>query len=336
MIVYNVGLVGFGKGGEIYHAPFISSVPRFNLYKILERTKNRSKELYPCAEIVRAYDDLINDEKVDVIVITVPNEHHFEMAEKALRAGKHVVVDKPFTLTSQEADTLIKLSEQTGKVLTVYHNRRLDSGIRTIKKMVLQNMLGTPERFICRFDRYRPEPGNTWRDSGNPGSGLLYDLGSHLVDHVLYIFGEPESIASDIQVQRDGGLADDYFNIKFTYSSGLVAEVSAGMLVGNKTSHLYYEGSKGSFLVKDLDNQEAALKKGLRPTDNEWEEETPYQNGIFENRVTGQISHIELDKGDYRLFWENLASAIATKSELLVKPQEAALVIKYLEKARQN
>ncbi|MFN6944980.1 MAG: Gfo/Idh/MocA family oxidoreductase [Cytophagaceae bacterium] len=326
---YKVAIIGFGKGGETYHAPFIHAVPSLSIYKVLERNRQRSREIYPNVQVVKTLDEVLSDDEVDVVVVTVPNIDHYSIARQALLAGKHVVVDKPFTITYKEASELINLAEKQDCLLTVYHNRRLDSGIQTLKKLLSEDLLGKIKSFSCRFDRYRPEVTGTWREQNVPGAGLLYDLGSHLIDHILYLFGKPLSVTADVQKQRAGTCADDYFHLKFRYPD-FEAEVGAGMLVKDASDHIVCVGEKATFVVDVPDLQEAALKQGIMPVDKEWSQAVSGQKGLLKFAY-GHTETIDLVQGDYCRFYANLAEAIDRKEPLLVSPVEASEVIRVIE-----
>ena len=197
----NVGLIGYGMSGQVFHAPMITSIDGLHLVKIRE-TKAPNIELandrYPTAVIVNDSEDIFNDENIDLIVIATPNQAHYPLAKKALEHGKHVVIDKPFTITTEEADELIHLSQNTNLKLSVFQNRRWDSDFRTVQKLIQEKTLGEIAEMEIHFDRFRPNlKGNAWREENIPGSGVLYDLGSHLIDQSLVLFGRPNSIHAD-------------------------------------------------------------------------------------------------------------------------------------------
>lgn len=325
-------IAGYGAAGEFYHAPFIASLPQFKLTSVQERHKEQSKAKFPDVRVVRTFTELTNDPDLELIIITTPNEYHFPMAKEAMEMGKHVVVDKPITVTSDEAEQLIKISQKTGKILTVYQNRRLDSGLLTIKKIKEENGFGRIRHYEAHFDRFRPAIKDSWREKETPGGGLLYDLGVHLLDQTIYLWGKPQSITAKIERQRPDAVVDDFFEITLQYT-GFKAVIKAGMLVEEKTPQLYVEGSKLTYFRYDLDPQEAALKKGLFPRDASWEKETVSTPGFIRN-IDCEESEYPSERGNYPYFYKNLAKIIREGGDLLVKPEEALYVIKLIELAK--
>ncbi len=212
--IIKTGLIGFGTGGEFFHAPFIHALPEFELTAIVERTKEKSKDRYPNARIVRTPEELLAIEALELIVITTPNDTHFDLAKKSLEAGKHVVVDKPFTVTSEEAEELISLSRKHKKIITVYHNRRFHSDFKTLQSLLAKGVLGEIKEYQACFDRYRPELRPTaWKEAERPGAGILYDLGAHLIDQALVLFGQPLALSAELKTERPGAKATDFFEV---------------------------------------------------------------------------------------------------------------------------
>ncbi|MBA4166935.1 MAG: Gfo/Idh/MocA family oxidoreductase, partial [Chitinophagaceae bacterium] len=209
-----VGVAGYGMSAKLFHIPFVTTVEGYEFTTILERSKSESKKKFPQVKIVRTIDELVSSPDTDLIVVTTPNDTHFEYASKALKAGKHVVLEKPFTNTIEEAKELIAVARSSGKILSVYHNRRYVSDFLTIRDILSKKLLGDVHEYSCNFDRYRSEAKpQAWREEPKPGSGILYDLGSHLIDQALVLFGLPKTITAAIRAQRPHSMVDDYFNI---------------------------------------------------------------------------------------------------------------------------
>src|SRR3954471_10550165 len=209
-----VGLVGFGISAKVFHAPFITTNNNYQLVSVVERHKQESKELYPFVQVVKTFEELLQNEEIDMVVITTPNETHFPYAKAALETGKHVVLEKPVTNTSAEAKQLLEIANRSGKVLSVYQNRRYVSDFLTIRDILDKQLLGEVHTFEGHYDRYRAEARpQAWREHALPGSGILYDLGPHLLDQVLYLFGMPHTITADIRRQRPHAKVDDYFDL---------------------------------------------------------------------------------------------------------------------------
>ena len=334
-----IGLAGFGKAGEFFHAPIINTILGLKITKVVERHSQRSKEKYPWVKVVKHFDDLVKDEDIDVIVIATPNWLHFEMAHKALSAGKHVVVDKPFTLTSKEADTLIELAHKQEKILTVYHNRRWDGGFLTIQKIINEGWIGDVKRFEVRFERNRPDvKQELWRETQRQGSGVLYDIGAHLIDQALQLFGKPRTIKADIRLERTGAKADDFFEITLTHENNVTSFLKSGMLVVEKNPHYLLDGTMGNYTKYERDPQEDMVKLGKTPLDRDWGLEHASRWGFLNSKAPGlkYFGKIETLKGCYEAFYRNLYEVLTQRKELAVKPEEAREVIHAIELAVQS
>ena len=257
-----VGLASFGMSGRVFHAPFIEKNPNFRLKLILERNKNRSREEYPRAKIVRSFSEILEDNEVELVIVNTPTYLHYEMTKLALLAGKHVVVEKPFTATSKEGEELIQISRSRNLLLSVYHNKRLEGDFKTIKTLLRENRLGTLINFQIALHRYKPEIGpKKWKENDFPGAGLLYDLGSHLIDQCLHLFGWPLDINADLQIQRKDGEVVDYFCITLKYN-GFNAIILSDMLTKENKPTYTIVGTKASFVKYGKDPQEIRLSKG--------------------------------------------------------------------------
>ncbi len=331
----NTAILGFGLSGKVFHAPFIHTHPGFHLSTILQRHSNSAKEIYPYVNIVKDIDEIIRDENIDLIVIGTPNTTHFDFAKMAIEAGKHVVVEKPFTNTTDEADKLIELSKLFNKKIFVYHNRRWDGDFHTIKNLLKKKQLGKPVEYEAHFDRFSPVlKTNSWRDIDQPGGGLVYDLGSHLIDQAMQLFGKPERIFADIRSQRPGSKVDDYFDISLFYQS-LKVILKAGMMVRARLPRYIIHGDKRSFVKFGIDPQEEALKNGQMPVGNFWGEESIENYGqiIIEENGSEIYKTIETRPGCYQEFYNNVYDVIINDAEQAVKPEEARDVIFLIEKA---
>ncbi|MBN7814788.1 oxidoreductase [Algoriphagus pacificus] len=321
-------IVGFGSVAEKMHAPLITVCPDLDLVAVVERSTNNSQKKYPEVKIFRSLEELLDGDHVDLVVITTPNTFHFPMAKQCLLAGKHVVVDKPVTIYSHEAEELEQLAKQTGKVCSVFHNRRLDGDILTIQKLISENTLGDLVYLESHFDRFRPELSGNWREEDGPGNGITYDLGSHLIDQVYITFGSPDSIQADIRKQRSGAMADDHFDIFMDYGR-FKARVTAGVLVNAPTPKYLLLGEKGSYLKFGMDVQEQAFKNGVKPEGENWGVEPEENWGkIFLNEDSYSYPSV---RGDYRIFYENVADAILNGSPLKVTINQTISVLKMIE-----
>ena len=333
-----VGLIGYGMASRVFHAPIIEAVPRLRLKKIVERRGEESRGRHAGAETVRDVDEVFADEGIELVVVATPNESHFDLACRALLAGKHVVVEKPFTNTSTEARELIELARAQGRLASAHQNRRWDGDFQTVRKIVEGGLLGRLVEYESHFDRYRNEarPG-AWREGAGPGSGILYDLGSHLIDQAQVLFGPPLEVAADVRTQRKFAKADDNFELSLRYDA-LKVTLKASMLAREPGPRFVLHGTEGSFVKHGLDPQEDALKLGLKPASEGWGEEPEERWGIINTEVGGLHvrGRVETFAGDYAAYYRNVADAIRGRAELNVKPEEAANTIRIIELALES
>jgi predicted dehydrogenase len=285
-------------------------------------------------------DDLsavLDDAEIDLVVVTTPNASHAALAERALTAGKHVVIEKPFATTSADARRLAALARDRGLVLAIHHNRRWDGDFLTVRRIVEAGLLGRLVDFESHFDRFRntPKP-NAWREQEVDGSGILFDLGPHLVDQALALFGLPEAITADVRVQRDLTRTDDRFELILHYEN-LKVTLEAGMLVRERGPRFALHGTLGSFVKFGMDPQEEALKAGRAPAGPGWGEEPREQWGTLNTEVGGLHveAKVETIAGAYQSFYENVRDAIGGAA-LVVTPDEAATTVRIVELARQS
>ena len=332
-----VGLVGYGLAGRVFHAPLIHANPNLRLSYIVQRTGNEAAERYPQAQILRDVRALLEHREVELVVVATPNDSHFEIASQALQNGKHVVVDKPFTITTRDADELIAIAHKAGRVLSAFQNRRWDGDFLTVRQLLKERKLGELAEFESRFDRFRPAPKpQAWREQDVPGSGILFDLGSHLIDQALLLFGKPQAIYAEIRCQRAGVQADDSFQIHPHYANVKVV-LKAGALVCEPSARFTLYGTEGSYLKYGLDPQEAALKEGGSPTQPDWGTEPETAWGTL-SHCAGEIQRSKYPTlaGCYQHYYENVYRAIRGSEELAVTPQQAKEVIRLIELAKQS
>ncbi len=334
-----VGLAGFGPGGHIFNAPIIESTAGFLISAAMtSNPQNRkvAREKYPQADVVTEYEQLLENDQLDLIVITTPNHTHYPMAKKALLAGKHVVVEKPFTVTTREAEDLIRLSQEQQLVLSINHNRRWDSDFQTVRRVIASNRLGKVVEYQAHFDRFRNYIKPGWKEQKEvPGSGILYDLGSHLIDQALLLFGFPAEVFAILSSQRADSTVTDRFEVYLLYPD-LKVRLSAGMLVKKPGPRYTLLGQKGSFLKFGMDPQEEALKAGQTPsTTPDWGVEEPHLWGELhlDNNGDTHLEKIKSESGDYRKFYQNIYQAIVNKVPLEVTPEQAKRVIQIIEAA---
>ena len=333
----SVGLIGFGMAGRIFHAPVIQSVPNLRLKKVVERHSNESRQRYPWVEVVSDATALLQDEEISLVVIATPNASHFELAQQSLRANKHVVVEKPFTTTSAQAQELIDLAQRQNRVISVYHNRRWDGDFQTVKKLLEGRLLGRLVEYESHYNRFRNSPSNAWKEEEGVGSGILFDLGSHLIDQAQVLFGIPKMITADIRVQREFAKTDDSFEVILHYDD-LKATLKAGMLVREQSPRFILHGTDGSFVKYGLDPQEEALKQGLTPSESNWGIEPREQWGTLLTQVDGLDleGEVKTIAGCYQSFYQNIVDVISGRAGLAVKPEEARNTIRMIELATES
>ncbi len=330
-----VGVLGFGLAGQVFHAPMIRAVPGLELACILERHGSRAQEKYPDVRVARTLEELLADETIRLCVIGTPHNTHFDLARRCLLAGRDVVIDKPFAVTLQEAEELIALAKEKERLLTVYQNRRWDGDFRTVKEIVGTGALGRVVEYEARFERFRPElRPNNWRERDDPGSGMLLELGPHLVDQALMLFGTPQAITGQSYRQREGSQVDDAFDVCLEYPE-LRAWLRARIIAYSPGPHFVVHGTKGSFVKYGMDPQEDLLKAGALPEGASWGED-PEENWGTLCLVDGGSQKVRTERGDYRLFYENVRDAMVQGFPPAVTPEQAWRTMRVLELAQRS
>jgi scyllo-inositol 2-dehydrogenase (NADP+) len=299
-----VGVIGYGHAGAVFHAPLIQAEKRLRLSAV---ATSRPVEL-PGVRRVGSPAELFADPGIDLIVIASPNETHHALALAALDAGKHVVVDKPLANSAREAAELIARAAARGRTLSVFQNRRWDGDFLEVRKLIEEGTLGLVSHYESHFDRFRPTPKPGWREEAKPGSGLLYDLGSHLIDQALVLFGMPEEVSAEIEIQRPGVLVDDYFRLVLRWGARR-AVLGASMLARDPRPRFEVRGSARSFVTHGLDPQEEALKAGVRPGGPGW-------------------------SGAYPEYYARLAACLLDGGPIPVEADDARRALTVLEAAR--
>jgi scyllo-inositol 2-dehydrogenase (NADP+) len=322
-----VGLIGFGMAGQAFHAPVICGVPGMELTCILERRGTLAQQKYPAVCVARTLDELLSDKQIQLCVIATPNDSHFDLAKACLLAGRDVVVDKPFAPTLAESTELVRLAAERGRLITVYQDRRWDGDFATIKKIAQSGRLGKIVEYECRFDRFRLEPKpNAWREKPDqPAAGVLFDLGPHVIDQALVLFGEPRAITASAFCERETSKVDDSFDVCLEYP-GLRALGRARIIAYAPGPHFLIHGTKGSFVKYGMDPQEARLRADQYPQGTDWGadwgEEAEELWGTL-NLVGEPSVKVKTERGDYRGFYANVRDAIEKKTPLEVTPEQA-------------
>ncbi|WP_421738168.1 oxidoreductase [Caulobacter sp.] len=329
-----VALVGYGYVGKTFHAPLIAATPGLELHTVVSSDATKVRADFPDVPVVAA--DLIRalaDPAIDLVVIATPDALHAPQAHAALDAGKHVVIDKPFTVTLEEARAVTAHAEKTGLLLSVFQNRRWDSDFLTLQALIDRGHLGQVVQYESHFDRFRPLVRDRWREK--PGAGVLLDLGPHLIDQALVLFGMPQAVYADIAVQKDGGVAGDYFHLLLRYPR-LRVLLHASQMTQATNLRMAVHGTGGSFIKSGLDAQEAHLKAGMKPG----------APGYGEDPRPGVLIQLEDDEpvstavqplpADYRAYYAGIRDAITAGAPNPVSPQEALRVMEVIDAAQRS
>ena len=328
----NVALIGYGFASKTFHAPLLVNVPGLRLSHIVSSDSAKVHKDDKGIAVLAKPEDAFALPEIDVIVIATPNITHFDLAHKALSAGKHVVVDKPFTNTVAEATKLIKLARSRGKVLSVFQSRRWDGDFLTLRKILADGPLGKVAVFESHYDRYRPEPRQRWREQAVPGGGIWFDLGPHLVDQALQLFGPPESIYADLEIQRPLGLAVDYFHVVLRYGKSRAILHGASLVVAD-TPRFTVHGALGSFTKFGMDTQEDSLKRGGIPGSPGWGSD-PKMGTLITKKDDGfETRQVPNLPGNYLGYYEGLRDAIVGGAPNPVSAEDGLEVINVIETA---
>jgi predicted dehydrogenase len=328
----NVALVGYGFAGKTLHAPLIAAVPGLRLAVVLSSNSEKVKRDLPDVAVASAADEVFSDPGVDLVVIATPNDSHFDLAGRALAAGKHLIVDKPLTTTVAEAVELERLARTAGRLLSVYHCRRWDADFLTVRQLIASGDLGRLVCFESRYDRYRPVVHARWRELPGPGSGIWFDLGSHLVDQVLQLFGMPEAVYADLGMQRESARAVDYFHVLLRYGS-LRVILHGSNLVAEPARRFEVHGTRASFVKFGMDTQEPALRRGEQPGGPGWGADLMDGTLTVSEGDAPEIRSVRSIPGDYRAYYEAIRGAIRCGAPNPVTAAEAVAVMKVLELA---
>ncbi len=333
-------VIGFGNGGRTFHSAFISAVPGLRLAAIVQRKGDEAAQAYPNATIYRSVEEMLADDSIQLVAVTTSNQTHFELGRQSLLAGKHTVIDKPFTITSAEAVELIAIARERNLVLSAFQNRRWDGDFRTLRDIISRGVLGRLVVFESHYDRYRQELRlNTWKESGLFGGGQLYDLGTHIIDQALALFGVPQTITANIRVERDHALNDDAFDILFNYigetEKNLIVWLRSTMTAAIAGPRFTLHGTQGSFVKFGIDPQEDAIKAGGVIGSPGWGEEPESLWGTLK-LADGSESRIPTEPGDYRGYYANVRDTILGAAQLAVPARDAWRTARIIELAHRS
>jgi scyllo-inositol 2-dehydrogenase (NADP+) len=338
MTPVNTAICSFGMSGRVFHAPFLHVSPQFQLYSVWEREKNLASQIYPGVRVCRTLEELLADAAVELVIVNTPNYTHFDYARQALLAGKHVILEKPFTVTEAEGLALIALAKKADRKLTSFQSRRFDSDYRTVRRVVDSGVLGKIVEAEFRYDRYTPALSpKVHKETPGPGRGLLYDLGSHLIDQALQLFGDPVSVFADIFIIREHSLVDDYMEVLLFYP-GMRVRIRSSYLVREPVPSYDVNGHLGTFLKSRTDVQERHLLAGEMPGGPGWGVEPETERGLLHTERDGKVirEYVPTEKGNYMDFFTGVYEAIRHDRPLPVTAEEAVRIIRVIEKAYES
>ncbi|HRI79571.1 MAG TPA: Gfo/Idh/MocA family oxidoreductase [Cyclobacteriaceae bacterium] len=335
MRIINTAILSFGMSGKVFHAPFINMHPGFRLVGCWERNKKLIGDAYPGTKSYPTLDDLLADPGIELVVVNTPSYTHFEYALKVLQAEKHVIVEKPFTANALEALELKKLAEKKGLRLSVFQNRRWDSDFRTVKNIVDQNLLGEIVEATISYDRYNPvlSP-KVHKETINPGSGVVKDLGPHIIDQALTLFGMPEGVFGDIRITRPDSIVADYMEI-LLYYPGMRSRLKSGYFVREPVSSFIIHGKKGTFLKSRADVQEPQLVAGMKPDEKGYGIEPEEQQGFLHTEKDGVVikEKVKSLPGNYSIYYAGIYEAFVHDKPLPVTADDGVNVMKIIDAA---
>ena len=327
-----VGIIGFGLSGRYLQAPFFLYNPNFKLKTIVTNNQNPA-DIYPSVQKATSLDAVLADADIDLVSICSPSDTHFEYARKSLLAGKHVLVEKPMTATAAQAEELFALAKTQGKHLFVFQNRRFDSDFMTVQKIVKSEVLGELLNFEIHYNRFKPELNpKKWKENVTPGSGIIYDLGAHIIDQAIALFGVPKKVYGQTFTQRENSSIDDAFDIKLDYGK-LKVTLRSSLMVREDSPRYIINGTKASFVKYGIDVQEEHLKAGKNPIDKNFGIEPMTQDGTlyFEKDDVPAQKKIPTMPGNWALLFENIYEAIANNAALIINPEDVIEQIKIIE-----
>lgn len=330
------GLLSYGMSGRVFHGPFLTAHEGFEIASVWQRNPDQPKA--HDYKTVSKLDDILNDKSIELVFINTPNQTHFEFTKKAINAGKHVVVEKPFTVTTKEADELITLARDKKVLLTVYQNRRWDSGFLTLQKILQHKLIGKVVSIEMHYDRFRNYiDEKSWKENPQDGIGIVYNLGSHLLDQVIVLFGMPEWVDARIGIQRPGGRVDDYYDIRLEYSE-LTVTLKSSYLVKELGPSYQAHGTEGSYVKYGIDPQEEMLSKGALPTKPDWAKEPKEAWGILNSVANGKEFRgpYESVAGNYMPFYDQLRDAIRLGKAVPVDAKDSRNGIYLIEKCYES
>ncbi len=334
------GILSYGMSGRVFHAPFLETNTRFVFRAVVERTKKVAKERYPHIISYDTVDELLDDPQIELVIVNTPNQTHYEYAKAAILKGKHVLIEKPCAANSAEAKELFELGAAHGKYVMIFQNRRWDSDFKLVKQLIESGSLGELIEFHIRFDRYRREKSvKTFKEIKQSASGLTYDLGPHLLDQVISLFGKPKDSIKITNIHREHSEVDDYVGYVLSYDKGLTVYVHASLLVAQPLPAYVVHGTKGSFQKSRADVQEEQLERGMLPTDEQFGLEATGQEGLLtlvNKNNQKQIFYKEALKGNYKALFNAVYEQIRKNKPFPITNEQIIWQLELLEKESWN
>ncbi|TNE66167.1 MAG: oxidoreductase [Alphaproteobacteria bacterium] len=322
-------VIGYGLSARVFHLPFLDMLPEFEIAGI-STSQPAAADDWPGVPLYAGGESLIDESDAELVVITAPNHAHYALACRALEAGKHVLVEKPFVTTVDEGEELVALAAEKNLTLAVYHNRRFDGDFLTVARLIAEGRLGAVRVFESHFDRFRPNVRDTWRESAGEGSGILYDLGPHLIDQAVQLFGVPDAVTATVRASRPGAVTDDLFHIQLHYP-GVLAILHSSPYAAAPNLRFKVEGDTATFLKYGLDPQEPRLKEGISPAHPAWADEAPDDYGWL---YDGHGSHrVRTERGCYYRYFEGLAAAVRMGVRPPATGEQALVVMRLIDLA---
>lgn len=330
------GIASFGMSGKLFHAPFIEANPHYELRAIVERHKEDSRKRYPDSKLYRSFEELLADPEIELVIVNTPVQTHFEYAKRALEAGKNIVVEKPFMVNAEEAALINQLATEKNLFLSVYQNRRYDGDYRAIKDVVAENMLGTLKEVELRYDRYRPgHSGKDHKEGAQPGAGNLHDLGAHLIDQAIQLFGFPDAVFGDVFTMRKDLIANDYFEVLLYYPQSFRVRVKGTVFAKESPYPFILQGENGTFLQQRSDLQETKLLEGVPPAIETWIPTPEGFDGVLHTTINGQDvrKQTRSEMGNYMDYYEDVYRALRNNMPNPVPAADAVLTMRVIDAA---
>lgn len=333
------GILSYGMSGRVFHAPFIENSNFFEFKAVVERSKKNAQLDYPHVISYDSIDELLNDADIELVIVNTPNDTHFDFAKRALLSGKHVLIEKPFSPTVAEAQELFEIGKETDRCVLPFHNRRFDSDFKSLKYILDKNLVGKPIELHLRFDRFKPEIGpKIFKETPRPASGVLYDLGSHLLDQVISLFGSPKSATKILSQNRPNTKVDDYASLILNYQDGLNVFITTSLLVANPQKSFVLHGANGTFIKDRTDVQEAQLQFGMSPLDPSYGLEHEGQEGLLTVILDDVAEEIEVspEKGNYMHLFDAVYQTIRLREPYFVTAEQILCQLEILAPAKKK